>query len=168
MITIAAISTDGRRLGYSSQGIGGLAKRKPDVSAPSHFSGSGVYEADGGTSAACPVAAGLVAALRQHAKVSKLVPAKLKSILQKSAVRTDGKTWDTDLGYGTINATRALKQAGIAVAAGVALAAKPEAAQAKLDVTALAASPVHRTPKKVRAPQPTGGAAGRAGGGGNR
>ena len=167
VITVAAISTDGRRLGYSSQGIGGLAKRKPDLSAPSHFSGSGVYDADGGTSAACPVAAGLVAALRQHAKVRNLAPAKVKVILQKSAVRSDGKTWDTDLGYGTINATRAVKQAGITVAAGVAMAAKAEPTLASLDVTPLAASPVHRTPRKVRAPQPTGGAAGRSRRGGN-
>jgi subtilisin family serine protease len=149
VITVAAITIDGRRLGYSSQGGGGLARRKPDVAAPSHFAGSGVYDADGGTSAACPVAAGVVAALRQHKDVKALAPARVKAMLQKSAVRSDGKGWDTDLGYGTLSATRALKEAGISAAAGVAAAAPARPAQ-PLPVARLAASPVKRAAAPVK------------------
>ncbi|HWN81044.1 MAG TPA: S8 family serine peptidase, partial [Candidatus Udaeobacter sp.] len=39
-ITVAAVTTDGRRLGSSSQGPGGMAARKPDLAASSHFRGS--------------------------------------------------------------------------------------------------------------------------------
>lgn len=142
VITVAAITIDGRRLGYSSQGGGGLARRKPDVAAPSHFAGSGVYDADGGTSAACPVAAGVVAALRQHRLLKALPATRMKALLQKTAVRTDGMGWDTDLGYGTINAARALKDAGISASAGAPAAAPPQ--RPSLPVAGLAASPVQR------------------------
>jgi subtilisin family serine protease len=43
---------------------GRLTKNKPDVAGYTHFKGSGVYTADGGTSAATPVVAGVVAAVR--------------------------------------------------------------------------------------------------------
>lgn len=142
VITVAAITVDGRRLGYSSQGVGGLDKRKPDVAALSHFRGSGVYEADGGTSAACPVAAGLVAAVRQHARLAGLSPARVKALLQKSAVRSDSNAWDTDLGYGTVNAARALKEAGIVPARTTVAVLRGEVRP--LDVTPVAPSPVRR------------------------
>jgi hypothetical protein len=41
-----------------------LSANKPDLAAYTHFEGSHVYPEDGGTSAACPVAAGVIAALR--------------------------------------------------------------------------------------------------------
>ncbi|MGA8030220.1 MAG: S8 family serine peptidase [Bryobacteraceae bacterium] len=104
VLTIAAVTVDKGRLGYSSQGPGGLTDKKPDVAAYSHFAGSGVYKADGGTSAACPVAAGVVAALRQAAP--NLSPAELKGIIQKGADLL-GLAWDYDTGYGVINAERA-------------------------------------------------------------
>jgi subtilisin family serine protease len=109
VFTVAAITVTQRRLGYSSQGPGGLAQRKPDVAAYSHFKGSGVYPADGGTSAACPVAAGVIAALRQRVTVSRVPPLQMKAIVQRTAldVNTDG--WDSDLGYGVIDAPAAIK-----------------------------------------------------------
>ena len=65
VITIGATTTEGRVLGYSSEGPGKLHPAKPDVAAPSHFSGSGIGGmADTGTSAACGLAAGVVAVLR--------------------------------------------------------------------------------------------------------
>jgi subtilisin family serine protease len=140
VLTVAAVTIDGRRLGYSSQGIGGLSTRKPDVAAMSHFRGSGVYEADGGTSAACPVAAGLVAALRQHARLAGLAPSRMKALLQKSAVRGDAHTWDTDLGYGALSAARALEQAGIVPARTTVAVLRGEVRP--LDVTPVAPSPV--------------------------
>src|SRR5881628_2620971 len=60
VVTVAAVTVTDRRLGYSSQGPGGLHTRKPDLAGFSHFAGSGVQPGDGGTSAASPVAAGEV------------------------------------------------------------------------------------------------------------
>lgn len=105
VVTVAAATVKADRLGYSSQGPGDLADRKPDIAAYSHFAGSGVYRADGGTSAACPVAAGVVAALRQGNK--KLSAAAMKGVVQRSAVQTDG-AWNYDIGYGIIDAGAAL------------------------------------------------------------
>ena len=103
VITVAAITTDGRRLGYSSQGPGGLYQRKPDIAAYSHFKGSGVYPADGGTSAASPVAAGVIAALREKFSNSAVSPARLKGTIQRTAIDENNNGWDYDLGYGIIN-----------------------------------------------------------------
>ncbi len=108
VITVAAVTVTARRLGYSSQGPGGLHRRKPDLAAPSHFSGSGVYPQDGGTSAACPVAAGVVAALRGGPGRS-LDPAGLKGTLQRSARDLGGAGWDFDFGYGVLDAAAALE-----------------------------------------------------------
>jgi subtilisin family serine protease len=103
VITVAAITTDNRRLGYSSQGPGGLYQRKPDIAAYSHFKGSRVYPADGGTSAASPVAAGAAAALRERFANSVLSPAALKGTIQRTSIDIDNNGWDYDIGYGVIN-----------------------------------------------------------------
>jgi subtilisin family serine protease len=97
---VAAVTTKGARLGYSSQGPGGLDQHKPDLAAYSHFDGSKVYSADSGTSAACPVAAGVVAALRQGWPT--LAPLVSKGILQK-ACEPPNAPWNYDLGYGILN-----------------------------------------------------------------
>lgn len=109
VLTVAAVTVDKRRLGYSSQGPGGLHKRKPDLAGYSHFAGSGVYEADGGTSAASPVVAGVVAALRQKVSVKRRSPASMKALLQRSAKDVGGDLWDFDLGYGVVDAAAAVK-----------------------------------------------------------
>lgn len=109
VITVAAVTVTDRRLGYSSQGPGGLYNRKPDLAAFSHFRGSGVYPADGGTSAASPVAAGVAAALRQKVSVRKRTPAQLKGLLQRTCHDLEGNGWDYDLGYGVIDAAAAVK-----------------------------------------------------------
>src|SRR5258707_5717160 len=62
---VAGVLTTGNRVGYSTVGPGRLVKEKPDVACYTHFAGSGVYAADGGTSAATPVLTGLVAAIRR-------------------------------------------------------------------------------------------------------
>lgn len=113
VVTVAAVTVTDRRLGYSSQGPGGLYSRKPDLGAFSHFRGSGVYPADGGTSAASPVAAGVAAALRQKVSTRKLRPAQLKGLLQRTARDLDGNGWDYDLGYGVIDAAAAVKALGL-------------------------------------------------------
>lgn len=113
ILSIAAVTTRHERLGYSSQGPGGLYNRKPDLSAYSHFSGSGVFPADSGTSAASPVAAGVVAAIRQRFSPAQLPPAQLKGALQRSARDLSGQGWSYDFGYGVINARRALRMLGV-------------------------------------------------------
>ena len=109
VVTVAAVTVTDRRLGYSSQGPGGLYNRKPDLAAYSHFRGSGVYPADGGTSAASPVAAGVAAAIRQKVSAKKRRPSQLKGLLQRTARDLEGNGWDYDLGYGVIDATAAVK-----------------------------------------------------------
>ena len=112
VITVAAVTVDDRRLGYSSQGPGGLYRRKPDLAGLSHFAGSGVYPADGGTSAASPVAAGVAAALRQRFTAQALGPAQLKGVLQRTARDLEGNGWDFDLGYGVIDGAAAARALG--------------------------------------------------------
>jgi subtilisin family serine protease len=109
VITVAAVTVTDRRLGYSSQGPGGLDPQKPDLAAYSHFAGSGVYPVDVGTSAACPVAAGVAAALRQKFTLARLTPAQLKGALLRSATDLEGDGWDYNLGFGIINAAEAWK-----------------------------------------------------------
>jgi hypothetical protein len=63
---VAGVVTSNRdRIRYSTKGPGRLERKKPDVASFTHFAGSGVYAADGGTSAATPAAAGVVAAVRR-------------------------------------------------------------------------------------------------------
>src|SRR5256886_10440530 len=112
VFTVAAVTVTDRRLGYSSQGPGALYSRKPDLAAFSHFKGSGISPADGGTSAASPVAAGVAAALRQRFATDRLAPAQLKGLLQRTARDLQGDGWDYDLGYGVIDAAAAVKALG--------------------------------------------------------
>ncbi|UCF20648.1 MAG: S8 family serine peptidase [Gemmatimonadota bacterium] len=113
VVTVAAVTVTDRRLGYSSQGPGGLYPRKPDVAAYSHFKGSEVYQVDGGTSAASPVAAGVAAALRQKFNATRLTPAALKGLLQRTARDLEGQGWDYDVGYGVISAKAIVKSLGL-------------------------------------------------------
>jgi subtilisin family serine protease len=113
VVTVAALTVTDRRLGYSSQGPGGLHSRKPDLAAFSHFRGSGVWPVDGGTSAASAVAAGVAAALRQRFPASALTPAQLKGILERSARDLEHHGWDYDLGYGAIDAAAAARALGL-------------------------------------------------------
>jgi subtilisin family serine protease len=113
VVTVAAVTVTDRRLGYASQGPGALYSRKPDLAGFSHFKGSGIYPADGGTSAASPVAAGVAVALRERFPTDRLAPAQLKGLLQRTARDLRGDGWDYDLGYGVIDATAALKALGV-------------------------------------------------------
>ncbi len=113
VVTVAAVSVTDRRLGYSSQGPGGLHARKPDLAGYSHFQGSGVYPADSGTSAASPVAAGVAAALRQKFASNSLSPSQLKALLQRTSRDLGGSGWDYDFGYGVISASAAVRALGL-------------------------------------------------------
>lgn len=105
VLCVAGIDTKKRRVGYSSQGPGRLSASKPDVSAYTHFTGSGVYPQDGGTSAACPVAAGVVAAIRTHFPSSLLSPAELRTLVAKTATDLGGTGFDNNFGWGALDGT---------------------------------------------------------------
>ncbi|WP_158295553.1 S8 family serine peptidase [Crenalkalicoccus roseus] len=118
VLTVGAVRADGLWLGYSSQGPGqeGFLEEaprdarqveKPDLCAPSHF----VEAADGhalssGTSAACGLAAGAVAALRSAPKLAGLDPEKLRALLRDRACRPAGAGWDPRLGHGILDLRR--------------------------------------------------------------
>ena len=61
VLCVAGVDITRARVGYSSQGPGRLVNKKPDICGYTHFAGSGVEKKDTGTSAACPVVAGVVA-----------------------------------------------------------------------------------------------------------
>jgi subtilisin family serine protease len=100
VISVAGVDVKRGRVGYSSQGPGRLAAQKPDMCGYTHFKGSDVYPADGGTSAACPVLAGFVAAARSKHPATKLAPAQLRALLYKTAVDLGGTGYDYDYGWG--------------------------------------------------------------------
>ncbi len=110
VVSVAGVDVNKNRVGYSSQGPGRLTSKKPDIASYTHFVGSGVYAADGGTSAACPVAAGVVAAIRTRHKVHHLTPAQLRSLIQRTAQDQGHTGYDFDYGWGIIDGG-ALKRA---------------------------------------------------------
>ncbi len=88
--------------------------RKPDISAYSHFFGNfgpdrpgGEFPSlfDNGTSAACPVAAGVGALLMSA--IPGLTPETLKQALMSTSIDIGPLGWDTDTGSGVINAATA-------------------------------------------------------------
>lgn len=103
VLCVAGVSINDVRLGYSTQGPGRLDSNKPDISAYTHFDGSGVYDADGGTSAACPVAAGVIAAIRSKYSSAELSPTQLRNLLRRTANDLGMQGFDFDHGFGVID-----------------------------------------------------------------
>jgi hypothetical protein len=107
VLSIGGVDTTGTRVGYSSQGPGRLTARKPDICSYTHFLGSTVFGAsapDTGTSAACPVAAGLITAIRTRWPAATLPPAQLRALLQRTATDRGAAGFDNDYGYGVADA----------------------------------------------------------------
>lgn len=104
---VAGVDTTKNRVGYSSIGPGRLTPRKPDISGYTHFKGSGVYAADGGTSAACPVVSGVVAAVRSrkphNLADSSTSPAAIRSLINSTAQDLGTVGYDFEHGFGVIN-----------------------------------------------------------------
>lgn len=120
MTVAAALVTNDDRLGYSSQGpsIANMPQQKPDLTAYSHFVGSDAYGVgvpDTGTSTACPVAAGCVAALRTRLPASTCPPANLIAQFQTTARPRPGTSpgWNGDYGYGIIDPVAAANSLGL-------------------------------------------------------
>jgi subtilisin family serine protease len=123
VLSVAGIDVKLRRVGYSSQGPGRLSPQKPDIAAYTHFRGSGVEAGhpDTGTSAACPVAAGVVAAVRSKYGPSTVSPEQLRSLIFKTSHDLGKHGWDNDFGWGAIDPT-----ALVAALAGAGEAARPD------------------------------------------
>jgi subtilisin family serine protease len=109
MTVAACLVTNDDRLGYSSQGpsITGMPQQKPDVTAYAHFVGSQAFgpgTPDSGTSTACPVVAGCVAALRARLSPAACPPANLIRQFQSTARPGPGTAagWNGDYGHGII------------------------------------------------------------------
>jgi subtilisin family serine protease len=134
VLSIAGVDTTGARVGYSGQGPGNLMANKPDVATYTHFDGSGVYAADGGTSAAAPVCSGVVAALRTglpfQAGVPTSSPAALRALVIQNAV-PQPTGFNFDFGWGILD--------GCALAATVPAAAPIAGPPVAAPVAAMAA-----------------------------
>ncbi len=104
---VAGVDISKKRVGYSAIGPGRLAVRKPDISGYTHFKGSGVYAADGGTSAACPVVAGVVAAVRSRKPHnpgdSSTSASAIRSLITSTAEDLGAVGYDFLHGHGVIN-----------------------------------------------------------------
>jgi subtilisin family serine protease len=107
VLSVAGVDVNRERAGYSTQGPGTLAWQKPDISGYTHFRGSGVYAADGGTSAATPVVAGVVAAVRTRrpfvAGMGTRTPAAIRTLLTSTADDLGASGFDFDHGFGVVD-----------------------------------------------------------------
>ncbi len=118
VLSVGAVRTDTLWLGYSSQGpgqpgFGPKAHDKPDLCAPSQFCETDdAYTTNGGTSAACALTAGVIAALRSNPQWSPTAvsPEKLKNILNSTARKTGSAGWNDRTGNGILDAAAALKK----------------------------------------------------------
>jgi subtilisin family serine protease len=111
VITVAGVDTNRDLVGYSSLGPGALHNDKPDIASYTHFLGSeafGAGEPDSGTSAACPVMTGVVAALRSaypfDSTKPQRSPSDIKNFILSCAVQpTPPAGWRNDLGRGIVD-----------------------------------------------------------------
>ncbi len=104
VLCVGGVTINKSILGYSSMGPGRISKNKPDICAYTHFEGSGIDNfADNGTSAACPVATGVVAAIRTVHSPSDITPTQLRNIIRKNADDLGKRGFDYQYGFGLIN-----------------------------------------------------------------
>jgi subtilisin family serine protease len=121
VLTLAGCDIDDVRVCYSSQGpsIAGMPQQKPDVTAYTQFLGSKTqrgprgFEPDTGTSTACAVASGCIAALRTSLPPMNTAPAALIGVLQATAQPAGGVVPNFDCGYGIIRPVAAGQNLGI-------------------------------------------------------
>jgi hypothetical protein len=103
VITVGAVNKNEQFVGYSSQGPGALDANKPDFCSITHF--TGYFTSDSGTSAATPIASGVVALLKQ-AKPS-LTQDQAKTALKSTAKDIGPAGFDQHSGSGIIRAKAA-------------------------------------------------------------
>jgi hypothetical protein len=138
VLTVGGVRADGIWVGYSSQGPGRFGhdprpRLKPDVAAPAQFrvlDSPGLIA--GGSSSACGVAAGVVAALRTRWNSTAVAPRALFDRLRDTAWQLDGSTdWSDRTGQGIIDCravVKSLAQTHAAPAPAPARATKASAA----------------------------------------
>ena len=103
VMTVGAVNINEQYLGYSSQGPASLDNNKPDFCSISNF--KGYTDCDSGTSVACPIAAGIVALLKQ-VKLD-YNQEKIKDAIIKTAKCIGSSGWNQYSGYGIIQAKSA-------------------------------------------------------------
>jgi len=107
---VGGVDVTKQRVGYSTQGPGHLTRNKPDVCGYTHFRGSGVYSADGGTSAATPVVTGLVGAYRSRIPFQPGNPAAspeaVRNLLRSTAQDLGQAGFDFNFGFGVVDGCR--------------------------------------------------------------
>jgi subtilisin family serine protease len=118
VLTVGGCDTHDELTGYSSRGpsMAGMFAEKPDLVAYTHFLGSKtirIFLPDSGVSAACPVAAGCVAALRTKLPPAATPPADLFDALRATARKVTGPGWDPGYGHGIIQPVAAARRLGL-------------------------------------------------------
>ncbi len=119
VLTLAGCDISDQRVGYSSQGpsIANMFQQKPDVTSYTHFLGSEAFGSgapDTGTSTACPVAAGCIAALRTKLPPGTTPPASLFAQVKATARPATGQTsWNGDYGHGILDPVAAASSLGL-------------------------------------------------------
>ena len=113
VITVGAVNKNEQFVGYSSQGPGALDPNKPDFCSVTHF--QGYFTSDSGTSAATPIAAGVVALLKQANP--SLSQDQAKSALKATARDIGPAGWDQHSGAGIIQGKAAYDQVARSVSA---------------------------------------------------
>jgi subtilisin family serine protease len=105
VISVGAANVQRDWIGYSSQGPSTMDIEKPDVCGYSHFQGQ--TPCDSGTSAACPVVAGVLALMRQASPTLKQDQA--RGVMRNTAQHPEGKHWDGRYGRGIVDAYSAVR-----------------------------------------------------------
>jgi serine protease AprX len=108
VMTVGAVNKDEQYVGYSSAGPAALDAKKPDFCSITHF--KGYFASDSGTSAATPIAAGVVALLKQSNPA--LTQDQAKGGLTSTAKDIGTPGWDQYAGAGIIRAKAAFDQVG--------------------------------------------------------
>jgi hypothetical protein len=103
VICVGAVNIRDEWIGYSSQGPSTLALQKPDVCGFSHF--RGYFSSDAGTSAACPVVAGVLGLLRATGR--PFDQGRALMVLQRTARQRTASAWSNDYGFGIVDAMAA-------------------------------------------------------------
>jgi hypothetical protein len=111
VLTIGAVRSDTKWIGGSSQGPGTLKDFKPDLCAPSYFiEDLDPSDLNSGSSAACALAAGIVAGLRTRWHSQQVPPADLFAALRRSALKVNGEEYGERYGSGIVDVAAAVTE----------------------------------------------------------
>ncbi|MBO9561518.1 MAG: S8 family serine peptidase [Niastella sp.] len=103
VMTVGAVNKNSEFVGYSSQGPAALDPQKPDFCSVTHF--KGYFPSDSGTSAATPVAAGVVALFKESKPM--LTQPDIKTAIMSTAKDIGPIGWDNHSGAGILQAKSA-------------------------------------------------------------